>query len=75
MQETIQKYFKRSPGQTQIPASSPLTSVDLALRGNKMLSVTTESVNLDQKINWKILSFLFASAWLCGSASKWALET
>ena len=39
-----------------------------------MLSVTTESVNLDLEMRQNNLCYLFASARLCGSASKWALK-
>ena len=58
----------------------PLTSVYLALSaqhciyGTKGLSLSTESVILNLEMGQNILCYVFASVWLCGSASKWALE-
>ena len=69
------KYFQHSSHHAQRPAFPPVTSVFLALQGNEVVSVTTESVNVDLKMRQNIPCYLFASAWLCGSASKWALKT
>ena len=41
------EYFQSSSGKAKIPACPQLTFVNLALHGNEVLSVTTESVNLD----------------------------
>jgi hypothetical protein len=75
MQRIIMKYLKRSYVHAIIQTCQPLTSVYLALHGNEVLSVTTESVYFNLKIPCYIPCYLFASAWLCGSASKWAMKT
>ena len=66
-------FKKLIPG--KIPASPPLPSVYLILPGYEVLFITTELVNLDVGTGQNISCYLFASAWLCGSASKWALES
>ena len=53
----------------------PLTSVYLALNDNEVLLVTTESVYFDLNMRRNTSCYLYASAWLCGSASKCALKT
>ena len=53
----------------------PLTSVLLALHDKEVLSVTAEAVNLELEMGWNIPCYVFNFAWLCGSASKWALKT
>ena len=71
----IMEYFPISSDQALIPAWPILTSVYLAHHGNKVLPVTKESFILDLEMRQNIYCHLFASAWLCGSASKWALKT
>ena len=67
-------YFQSRPDQAYV-ACRPLTSVYLALNGVEGFYVTTESVILDIEMWPNIPCYVFASAWLCGSASKWALKT
>ena len=62
------KYFESISDHAQKPAFTPVTSVFLALYGNEVVSVYTESVNLDLQIRQNILCYVFASARLCGSA-------
>ena len=67
--------FSKQLRSGKIPACTPMTSVYLILHGNEMLSLSTKLVSLDLEMGQNIPFYLFASAWLCGSASKWALET
>ena len=58
--------------------STSLSTIDVCLptlHDNEVLSVTTESVSLDLEMTQNIPCYVFASVWLCGSASKWALKT
>ena len=76
-QQVIQPNAKKNHGlflKQLSPALPQLTFVHLALDGNTSLSVSTESVNLDLAMRQNILCYLFASACLCGSVSKWALK-
>ena len=59
MQRTIMKYFQSSWYQAQKPAFPS---------GNKVVSVTTESANLDLQIRQNIPSYIFSpclAVWLC----------
>ena len=59
MQRIIINIFKAAYDiyHTQKPASSPGTSVFLALHGNEVVSVTTESVKLDLQMRQNIPCF------------------
>ena len=75
MQRKTKGYFQNSSDHSKVPACQPLASVHLALYVNEWLSVNTESVKLDQEKGRHIPCYVFASYWLCGFASKLALET
>ena len=62
------KYFQSSSYHAQKSAFPPGTSVFLALHGNEVVSVTPESVNLDQQMRQNIpcyLIFICLAVWLC----------
>ena len=64
VQRKIMEYFHFRSDQALIPAWPPLTSVYLALRGNEVLSVTTESVKNEKEYSMPFIC-LFLDVRLC----------